>query len=331
VPTTKSTPRRANDRGPALGIEVQVQSKPTRSKRRSDVLYTVEDNDNQTAAYIAYCLNYSAPTVRRDLTWLAQNGYVTVTYKVKGGYGIRWPENGQRRHKSPVPDEDRRPRLVPQRDRPEVGPRRTVPRDHARPVLRPVPGPVGPDRHRPHRETMRERLAPSRRYFEGWTLAELEGAAADIAAWRAGLTDTSPLPADARAPADTRRRRPLGLHHPQPRRPRRPEPRTPQRGAPPVHARRTRRARPRTRPRQRTARDLRRGDGAADERVDRRRTPRHRTRREARGPRATPVLGWGGDAVPEDLAPAGAVDAAGARGGRSAAAPVGHAAPVPRE
>jgi DeoR/GlpR family transcriptional regulator of sugar metabolism len=59
--------------------EVQVQSKPTRAKRRSDVLYTVADNDNQSAAYIAYCLNYSAATVRRDLTWLAQNGYVTVT------------------------------------------------------------------------------------------------------------------------------------------------------------------------------------------------------------------------------------------------------------
>jgi integrase len=38
---------------------------------------------------------------------------------------------------------------------------------------------------------MRERLAPSRKYFAGWTLAELEGAAADVAAWRAGLTDTS--------------------------------------------------------------------------------------------------------------------------------------------
>lgn len=24
-------------------------------------------------------------------------------YKVKGGWAIRWPENGQRRHKSPFP------------------------------------------------------------------------------------------------------------------------------------------------------------------------------------------------------------------------------------
>src|SRR5262249_46484051 len=41
------------------------------------------------------------------------------------------------------------------------------------------------------KETIEERLVPARDQFGDWTLRELEGAAADIAAWRAGLTDTS--------------------------------------------------------------------------------------------------------------------------------------------
>ena len=41
------------------------------------------------------------------------------------------------------------------------------------------------------RQTLAERLAPARGYFGAWSLRELEGAAADIARWRAGLTDTS--------------------------------------------------------------------------------------------------------------------------------------------
>jgi hypothetical protein len=39
--------------------------------------------------------------------------------------------------------------------------------------------------------TLAERLKPARAVFGQWTLRELEGAAADIAAWRAGLTDSS--------------------------------------------------------------------------------------------------------------------------------------------
>lgn len=79
VPTTKSAPRRVNVRGHGIGTGVQMQSKPTRAKRRSDVLFTVADNDDQSAAYIAHCLNYAAATVRRDLCWLDEHGYVTVT------------------------------------------------------------------------------------------------------------------------------------------------------------------------------------------------------------------------------------------------------------
>jgi hypothetical protein len=41
------------------------------------------------------------------------------------------------------------------------------------------------------RATLEERLAPARGVFGDWTLAELEGAADDIARWRSGLADTS--------------------------------------------------------------------------------------------------------------------------------------------
>jgi integrase len=41
------------------------------------------------------------------------------------------------------------------------------------------------------RATLRERLAPARDTFGTWTLAELEGAANDVARWRASLSDSS--------------------------------------------------------------------------------------------------------------------------------------------
>ena len=41
------------------------------------------------------------------------------------------------------------------------------------------------------RETIAERLTPARNVFGDWKLAELDGAAADIARWRASLPDTS--------------------------------------------------------------------------------------------------------------------------------------------
>jgi integrase len=112
-------------------------------------------------------------------------------YKVKGGYGIRWPENGQRRHKAPFPTKTAardwfRKEIAPRLDR--GGPSPEITLDQFCDLYLDRWGRTVTARTR---ETMRERLAPSRRYFEGWTLAELEGAAADIAAWRAGLTDTS--------------------------------------------------------------------------------------------------------------------------------------------
>ncbi len=41
------------------------------------------------------------------------------------------------------------------------------------------------------RDSLEERLAPARAVFGSWTLRELEGAATDIAGWRATLSDTS--------------------------------------------------------------------------------------------------------------------------------------------
>lgn len=39
--------------------------------------------------------------------------------------------------------------------------------------------------------TLAERLEPAREVFGSWTLREVEGAAADVAAWRAALTTSS--------------------------------------------------------------------------------------------------------------------------------------------
>jgi integrase len=41
------------------------------------------------------------------------------------------------------------------------------------------------------KDTIEERLVSSRERFGSWTLRELEGAAGDVAKWRAGLTDSS--------------------------------------------------------------------------------------------------------------------------------------------
>jgi integrase len=110
-------------------------------------------------------------------------------YPTRDGYGIRWPENGKRpqqtgfRTKTEARDwfnENVAPRL-----------RRGAPS-----------GDITFDafcdlflaRHgasKRTKATIKERLAPTRKVFGAWTLSELEGAADDIARWRAGLSDTS--------------------------------------------------------------------------------------------------------------------------------------------
>jgi integrase len=110
-------------------------------------------------------------------------------YRTKGSWGIRWPEDGKRRHQAGFRTKtDARDWFAA-----NVGPR----------LHRGAPSPeIGFDafcelfleRHggsKRTRATLEERLAPARRRFGDWTLAELEGAADDIAAWRAELAERS--------------------------------------------------------------------------------------------------------------------------------------------
>ena len=116
-------------------------------------------------------------------------------YPVKGGYGIRWLENGRRRRRCPSPP----------------FPTKTAARRWFRDdVLQRLEaaGPTAPSADVTFEDysgrfierqttapstvaTLRDRLRPARQAFGLWTLAELEYAAADIAAWRAALPEGS--------------------------------------------------------------------------------------------------------------------------------------------
>jgi integrase len=108
-------------------------------------------------------------------------------YRTAGGYGIRWPENGDRPHQAGF------------RTKTEA---RQWFAEHVAPRLR-RGGPSadvtfeafcveylerwGADVADRTRSTIEEWLAPARKQFGSWTLAELEGAADDIARWRSKL------------------------------------------------------------------------------------------------------------------------------------------------
>jgi integrase len=110
-------------------------------------------------------------------------------FKAGRGYGIRWFEAG------------RRPQRTGFATKTEA---RTWFNQHVAPRLR-HRGPSNQitldafcelflERHqgaKRTKDTLRERLVPARDQFGSWTLAELEGAAADIARWRASLPDGS--------------------------------------------------------------------------------------------------------------------------------------------
>ncbi len=112
-------------------------------------------------------------------------------YKTRGGYGIRWPESGKRQHKSPFATKTEARRWFA---------------DNVAPRLRAgAPSPeitfdefcdLFLERHSATvaastRRSLAERLAPARAQFGTWKLRELEGAADDVAAWRASLASTS--------------------------------------------------------------------------------------------------------------------------------------------
>jgi integrase len=109
----------------------------------------------------------------------------------KGDYGIRWPEAGKRPQKTGFRtkreardwfNENVAPRL---RDR---APDPTLTFDDFCDVYLARWGATVSKRTK---DTLEERLVSSRNQFGSWTLCELEGAAGDVAKWRAGLSDTS--------------------------------------------------------------------------------------------------------------------------------------------
>jgi len=112
-------------------------------------------------------------------------------YPTANGYGIRWPEDGKRPHRAGfrTRTEARRwftDNVAPRLDRGAPSPEITF--DAFCELFLAHHGATVAERTR---ETLSERLRPAREVFGDWTLAELEGAADNIARWRAGLTDSS--------------------------------------------------------------------------------------------------------------------------------------------
>ena len=112
-------------------------------------------------------------------------------YMTKNGPGIRWVENGRRRFKSPFKTKTAArdwfdKEIVPGLHR--HGPSAEITFGEFCDVYLDRWGSIVAKRTK---DTENERLRPARDTFGDWTLRELEGAAADIAAWRARLTDTS--------------------------------------------------------------------------------------------------------------------------------------------
>jgi integrase len=112
-------------------------------------------------------------------------------YGTATGYGIRWPEGGRRPHRAgfKTKTEARRwfaANVAPRLDRGTPSP--DISFDSFAELFLERHGATVSDRTR---TTLEERLAPARSVFGDWTLAELEGAADDIARWRSRLADTS--------------------------------------------------------------------------------------------------------------------------------------------
>src|SRR4051794_16659166 len=112
-------------------------------------------------------------------------------YRTATGYGIRWPEDGRRPHRAgfATKTEARRwfaANVAPRLDRGAPSPEISF--DAFCELFLARHGATVAERTR---KTLSERLSPARDTFGDWTLAELEGAADDVARWRTGLTDTS--------------------------------------------------------------------------------------------------------------------------------------------
>jgi integrase len=112
-------------------------------------------------------------------------------YPTRTGYGIRWPENGDRRHQAGFKTKTEARKWFAD----NVAPRLRTGAPSAR-ISFDAFCDVFLERHgatvsKRTKETLTERLAPARAKFGDWSLSELEGAADDVAGWRAKLSDTS--------------------------------------------------------------------------------------------------------------------------------------------
>jgi integrase len=110
-------------------------------------------------------------------------------YETRTGYGIRWPENGKRRHRAGFAtrtearrwfNENVSPRLTRGAPSPDVSFDAFCDLFLARHGATVMPS---------TKRRLEGQLRPVRAAFGAWTLRELEGAAADVAAWRATLPE----------------------------------------------------------------------------------------------------------------------------------------------
>jgi integrase len=110
-------------------------------------------------------------------------------FKTANGFGIRWAEAGKRPQQSGFKTRTEARRWFADTVQPRLrrgGPDPSISFDDFCELFL--------DRHQGAqrtRDTLRERLAAARGEFGDWSLHELEGAANEVAAWRAGLTPTS--------------------------------------------------------------------------------------------------------------------------------------------
>jgi integrase len=111
--------------------------------------------------------------------------------RTKTGFGIRWVEDGRRPQRTGFATKTEARRWFAANVEPRL--RTSAPSGE---ITFDAFAELFLDRHgatvaRATRATLAERLGPSRVTFGDWTLSELEGAAADVAAWRATLPATS--------------------------------------------------------------------------------------------------------------------------------------------
>ena len=111
--------------------------------------------------------------------------------KTRNGWGVRWREKGRRPQQSGFVTKTEARRWFADNVAPRL--RRGAPSGE---ISFDAFCDLFLERHgvtiaRRSKETLEERLAPARAVFGAWTLRELEGAANDIAGWRASLPESS--------------------------------------------------------------------------------------------------------------------------------------------